>query len=73
MSLFSTHGGMQGQMNAGSLHEAFQQIAKYASVLEQNMPSNMALQQPANDERRDELISRALMTHEGKLALAQAI
>lgn len=73
--LFSTHGVQAGQMNAGSLADALQVIGKYASIMEQNMPSNVALTgQPSfNDERRDELIARAIMTHEGKLALAQAM
>lgn len=73
--LFSTHGVQSGQMNAGSLADALQVIGKYASIMEQNMPSNVALTgQPSyNDERRDDLIARAIMTHEGKLALAQAM
>jgi hypothetical protein len=73
--LFSTHGAQAGTLNAGSLADALQVIGKYASIMEQNLPSNVALSgQPSyNDERRDELISRAIMTHEGKLALAQAM
>lgn len=73
--LFSTHGVQAGTMNAGSLADALQVIGKYASIMEQNLPSNVALSgQPSfNDERRDELIARAIMTHEGKLALAQAM
>ena len=73
--LFSTHGAQAGTMNAGSLADALQVIGKYASIMEQNLPSNVALSgQPSfNDDRRDDLIARAIMTHEGKLALAQAM
>lgn len=73
--LFSTHGSNAGQLNAGSLAEALQVIGKYASVMEQNLPSNMALsgQSSYSDEKRDELVARAIMTHDGKLALAQAM
>ena len=62
-------------MNASSVRDALQTLTKYASILEENVPSNMALSgQPGlNDERRDELISRAIMTHDGKIALAQAM
>jgi hypothetical protein len=74
-SIFSTQGAQPGQLNAGSLTDALQVIGKYASVLEQNLPSNVALtgQQSYSDEKRDELVARAIMTHEGKLALAQAM
>ena len=73
-SMFSTLGA-QGQMNASSINDALQTIGKYASIMEQNMPSNVSLvgQPSYSDERRDELVSRAIMTHEGKLALAQAM
>jgi hypothetical protein len=71
MSFFDS----RGEMNASSVRELVQGLSKYASILESNVPSNMALSgQPSlNDERRDELISRAIMTHEGKIALAQAM
>ena len=65
----------QGQMNASSLKDAIQTLAKYASVLEENQPSNFGLagQVSLSDEKRDELITRAIMTQEGKIALAQAM
>ena len=71
MSFFNS----KGEMNASNLKDALQTLTKYASILEENVPSNMALagQPGMNDEKRDELISRAIMTHEGKIALAQAI
>ncbi len=65
----------KGELNAGSLKEAIQVLAKYASVLEDNTPSNLGLagQSSLSDEKRDELISRAIMTQDGKIALAQAM
>lgn len=65
----------KGELNASSLKDALQTLVKYASILEENQPSNVGLAgQPAlSDEKRDELISRAIMTQEGKIALAQAM
>lgn len=66
----------QGQVNAGSVSEALQVIAKYAAAMEhQNQPANVALhtQSGHSNEARDELISRAILTQEGKVALAQAM
>ena len=74
MSLFSTY-GQQGQLNAGSVQDALHQIVKYASVLNELQPSNtgMAQRPSLTDEQRDELIKRALLTTEGKIALGQAM
>lgn len=71
MSLFDTH----GEMNATSVKDALNTLVKYAAILEENQPANTALagQPGLNDEKRDELIARAIMTQEGKLALAQAM
>lgn len=71
MSMFNT----QGELNASNLQEALGSLAKYASILQENLPSNVGLagQPSLNDAKREELISRAIMTHEGKLALAQAM
>lgn len=71
MSLFNS----KGELNASSLKEALSTITKYSALLEDNVPSNMTLSgQPGlSDGQRDELISRAIMTHEGKIALAQAM
>jgi hypothetical protein len=65
----------KGELNASSLKEAIASLAKYASILEENTPSNMGLagQPSLSDDKRDELISRAIMTQEGKVALAQAM
>jgi hypothetical protein len=74
MSLFSTH-GKQGSLNASSVKDALSQIVKYASILDELQPANTGLaQSPSfNDEQRDELVKRALMTQEGKIALGQAM
>jgi len=71
MSLFNTH----GEMNASGVKDALAQIVKYATILENMEPANTGLaQQPSfNDEQRDELIKRALLTQEGKIALGQAM
>jgi hypothetical protein len=71
MSLFDT----KGEMNATSVRDALNTLVRYASILEEGQPSNMSLagQPGLNDEKRDELIARAIMTQEGKLALAQSM
>jgi len=74
MSLFSTYGS-QGEQNASSVKDALSNIVKYASVLEELQPANTGLAQNPSftDQQRDELIKRALMTQEGKIALGQAM
>ena len=71
MSMFNA----QGEMNASSVKDALSTLAKYASVLEENQPANTALAgQPAlNDTKTDELVSRAILTQDGKVALAQSM
>lgn len=71
MSFFNT----QGDMNAVSVKDALNTLVKYAAIMEENQPSNSALagQPQLNTEKRDELIARAIMTQEGKLALAQSM
>lgn len=65
----------QGELNASSVQDALQTLSKYASIIEANNPSNLALSgQPSlSNEKRDQLIERAVMSHDGKIALAQAI
>jgi hypothetical protein len=65
----------QGQLNASSVRDAAAQLVKYASILEDNVPANQGLAgQPSfSDTARDELISRAINTMDGKVALAQAM
>jgi hypothetical protein len=74
MSLFSTY-GKQGELNASSVKDALANLVKYASILEELQPANTGLaQRPSfTDEQRDDLIKRALMTQEGKVALGQAM
>lgn len=71
MSLFTTH----GEMNAVSVKDALNTLVKYASILEEGVPANTGLagQPSIDDGKRDELIARAIMTQDGKIALAQAM
>lgn len=64
----------KGEINASSVREALEVLAKYATLMN-NEPSNAGLAGAPtySDEKRDELISRALMTQEGKVALAQSM
>jgi hypothetical protein len=64
-----------GQLNASSFKDSLQQLIKFASILEDNVPSNQGLagQPSLSDDKRDELIVRAIMTQDGKIALAQAM
>lgn len=50
-------------------------LAKYASILQDNTPSNygMAGQVSMTDEQKQDLMTRAMFTQEGKMALAQAM
>ena len=69
--LFNT----QGEMNANGIKDALSQIVKYATILENMEPANTGLAgSPSfSDEQRDELVKRALLTQEGKIALGQAM
>lgn len=71
MNMFSNN----GQMNASSVKDLIQNLTKYASILEENTPSNIGLagQPSLSDNQRDDLISRAIQTQDGKIALAQAM
>lgn len=64
----------KGELNASSLQEAFQTIGKFASIIEENAPSNISLAgQTMDDSRQTELVNRAMFSQDGKLALAQAM
>ena len=65
----------QGQLNASDMKDAFAKIMRYASMMEENMPSGASLvgQPSFNDTKRDELINKAMFTQEGKITLAQAM
>eukprot|EP00697_Spironema_sp_BW2_P005666 gnl/Spiro4/17904_TR9539_c0_g1_i1.p1 gnl/Spiro4/17904_TR9539_c0_g1~~gnl/Spiro4/17904_TR9539_c0_g1_i1.p1 ORF type:complete len:336 (+),score=30.42 gnl/Spiro4/17904_TR9539_c0_g1_i1:509-1516(+) len=63
----------RGEMNASSLKDALAQISKFASLMDDNLPSNAGLASSIPEGRRDDLISRAISSTEGKLVLAQAM
>lgn len=63
----------KGELNASSMKEAAMQLAKYASLLEENQPSNIAQTGSVQDNEMDSMIARALLTQDGKIALAQAM
>jgi hypothetical protein len=63
----------RGEMNASSLKDALAQISKFASLMDDNLPSNAGLASSIPENRRDDLISRAISSTEGKLVLAQAM
>ncbi len=70
-NIFNTH----GEINASNVQDALGQIVKYASIIEDLQPSSatQATAPSLNDGQRDEMIKRALMTQEGKIALGQAM
>ena len=70
-SIFST----QGELNAMNERDALSQIVKYASIIQNNQSANQGLAQAPSftEEQKDELVRRALMTSEGKVALGQAM
>lgn len=61
----------KGEINAASLKDLAVQLQKYASVLDE--PSSMGLSSDVSNERSSDMISRAIYTNEGKVALAQAM
>jgi len=63
----------KGELNASSLKDAAMQIAKYASILEENQPANTGLANAPSSDEMDSMIARALLTQDGKIALAQAM
>ena len=71
MSMYSN----KGEINASSVKELLANIVKVAAVMQDGEASNVGLAgQPSyTDEKRDSLISRAISTQDGKLALAQVM
>jgi hypothetical protein len=63
-----------GEINASSVKDAFNVLVRYAA-LNENQPANSGLMgSPGiNDNTKDELIAQALLTEQGKVALAQAM
>lgn len=64
-----------GQINASSVKDMVQQMAKFAAILQEGLPSNVGHvgSSDMTDARRDELVVRALNSEQGKLALAQTM
>ena len=63
----------KGEMNASSLKDLIAQLSKYASVMDEGAPSNQSLTPSLSDSRMDDLVSRAIYSPEGKMALAQSM
>lgn len=63
----------KGELNASSIRDALAQISKFASLMDDNLPSNANLTSSMSEARRDEIISRAISSQEGKLVLAQSM
>ncbi len=64
----------KGQINASNMADVLVQLSKVAAILQDNQPANVAMsgRPDLSDETRDGLISRAMNTQEGKIALAQS-
>ena len=71
MSLFDS----KGELNAVSTRDALTAITKFASIIENNASSSDAIAgKPGfNEAQRDDMVKRALLTNEGKIALGQAM
>lgn len=71
MSLFDT----KGELNAATTRDAITAITKMAKILEENQSSshNLAGRPSLSENQKDEMIKRALLTEEGKIALGQAM
>jgi hypothetical protein len=65
----------QGEVNAVSVRDALNTIVRYASIIENNVPSNYALAgtPSVTDAQTDEMIARAIFTQDGKISLAQTM
>lgn len=71
MSLFDN----SGELNAATTRDALTAITKMAKIIEENgNSSNTLAGRPSfNDQQKDDMIKRALLTQEGKVALGQAM
>lgn len=74
MSMFSTY-GKKGEINGNSFQDALAQVIKYASVMEEMQPSNVALSSGPSysEQQRESLLKKALDDPQGKVALGQAM
>lgn len=71
MSLFNA----KGELNAVSTKDALNAITKMAQIIENNGSSSQSLagRTSYNEQQKDEMIRRALLSSEGKVALGQAM
>ena len=71
MALFDT----RGEMNAMSTKDALSAITKLAKIMEENQSSSQSLAGAPSysEQQKDEMIKRALLTADGKVALGQAM
>lgn len=71
MSLFDS----KGELNAVSTKDALTAISKFAKIIEDNQSANhnLAGSPSVTEQQRDDMIKRALLTTEGKIALGQAM
>jgi hypothetical protein len=71
MSLFDN----TGELSAVSTRDALAAITKMARIIEDNASSsqNLAGRPSFNEQQKDDMIKRALLTTEGKIALGQAM
>jgi len=65
----------KGELNSLSTKDAVEGLAKYASILQNHMSANQGLAgRPSySDQQKDEMVKRALMSSDGKVALGQAM
>lgn len=65
----------KGELNAMSRKDALAQITKLAAILQDDVPANLGLagQVSLSDSQQSDLLTKAIMTQEGKVALAQAM
>jgi len=56
-------------MNASSLRDSLQNLVKYASILEENLPSNQGLagSPSLSDDKRDELLPALFLLRMARL------
>lgn len=63
----------RGELNASSKTDALQQIIRYASVLQEGIPTSQSLANSVSEEKAGELIEAAIHDQHAKYALAQAM
>lgn len=64
-----------GELNALSTKDAVEGLAKYAGILQNHMSANQTLAgKPSySEQQKDEMVKRALLSQDGKIALGQAM